>query len=85
MKKILLLFVACSRLLLSEAQLSPYTLQLRSGYKTPSANIDAIQWPRFMQQQVPVVGIVTCLLQFESVPTQGQIKELAASGIVLDE
>ena len=85
MKKILLLFFACSRLHLSEAQLSPFTLQLRSGNKTPVANIDAIQWPRFLQQQVSVAGGVTCLLQFEFVPTQGQVKELAATGVVLGE
>jgi len=52
MKKIFLLSFALLGLILAEAQTpSPYGLKIRSGLKVPVPNIDAIQWPRFLDQQ----------------------------------
>ena len=86
MKKICLVSFALLCLILAEAQTpSPYVLKIRSGLKTPVPNIDATQWPRFLEQQPLLLGKRVCLLQFESTPNDTQIKELFALGIVLDE
>ncbi len=87
MKKILTLFVASILALFLQAQktVDPHLLRMRNGARVPAANIDPVIWPQFFRAQKPVNGKVACLLQFETIPTDQQWKQLEAAGVSVGE
>ncbi len=87
MKRILILLLAISGwpLFLAAQLPTPYTLQLRHGWKQPIANIDPVGWPSFFPAQPLIAGGVSALLQFESFPTAQTVKELKGLGVELGE
>ncbi len=87
MKRILILFLAITGwpLLLAAQLPTPYTLQLRNGWKQPIGNIDPVGWTTFLKAQPFVAGRVSVLLQFESLPTSAQVKDLKTLGVELGE
>jgi hypothetical protein len=85
MSKSLILTVGLLLSVWSSAQsIDPYQLKLRTGTRTPVANIDSVGWPKFLESSTSIQGKIFAFLQFESLLTESGIKELRATGIDLN-